>query len=172
MDDVLNQTQPKPLSNQTGVATEASPVMPQNIQTNSTSVPIESVPVSPQPTTNTNSKNILLIEDDPVIIRMYSTKLNNSGYMVKEALNGEDALVALKSFHPYIILLDLMLPKLDGFGFLEQAKSVIGNTPVLILTNLSQETDKTRAKSLGAVDFLIKADITPQDVVSAIQKHL
>ena len=172
MDDVLNQTQSKPQPNQPDGATDASPVTQQNISTNSTSVPVEGIPVSSQPTINTTSKNILLIEDDPVIIRMYSTKLNNSGYVVKEALNGEDALVALKSFHPDIILLDLMLPKLDGFGFLEQAKSIIGNTPVLILTNLSQETDKTRAKSLGAVDFLIKADITPQDVVIEIQKHL
>jgi len=172
MDDKLNQTQPNPQPNQPIVMPEVSQVMPQNMHTNATSVPVGSIPDSPQPTLNTNSKNILLIEDDPVILRMYSTKLNNSGYMVKEALNGEEALAALKSFHPDIILLDLMLPRLDGFGFLEQAKPIIGNTPVLILTNLSQETDKARAKSLGAVDFLIKADITPQDVVIAIQKHL
>lgn len=172
MDDVLNQTQPTPLPTQPDIASEVPPVMTQSIQTNTTSVPVENNPVSSPPTTNTTTKNILLVEDDPVILRMYSTKLNNSGYTVKEALNGEDALEAIKSFHPDIILLDLMLPRLDGFGFLEQAKSIIGNTPVLILTNLSQETDKARAKSLGAVDFLIKADITPQDVVSAIQKHL
>ncbi len=170
MDDILNQTRSQP--EQKDTSKEVSIVNGENTQLNAVTATVDNIQTPPQPTAGSKSKNILLIEDDPVIIRMYSTKLNNSGYSVKEALNGEDALLALKSFHPDIILLDLMLPKLDGFGFLEQAKSTIGNIPVLILTNLSQETDKARAKSLGAVDFLIKADITPQDVVSAIQKHL
>ncbi len=117
-------------------------------------------------------KNILLIEDDPVIIRMYSTKLTNSGYLVKEASNGEEAINILGNYKPDIILLDLMLPKIDGFGFLQQAREKITNVPVIILTNLSQDTDKSRAKDLGAVDFLVKADITPQDVVNTIQKYI
>lgn len=119
-----------------------------------------------------NTKNILLIEDDPVIIRMYSTKLTNSGYIVKEAANGEEAINILGSYKPDIVLLDLMLPKIDGFGFLQQANQQLAGIPVVILTNLSQDTDKTRAKELGAVDFLVKADITPQDVVNTIQKYI
>ena len=117
-------------------------------------------------------RNILLIEDDPIILRMYSTKLKNSGYEVREAVDGQEAIEILNSFKPDVILLDLMLPKLDGFGFLQKAKPVLGNTPVIILTNFSQDTDKNKARELGAVDFLVKADITPQDVVNTIQKHI
>lgn len=131
--------------------------------------PTSQPPTTPAPAAQ---KQILLIEDDPIILRMYSTKLTNSGFLVKEAADGQSALDLIGSFRPDIILLDLMLPKVDGFGFLEKSKDVLSGIPVIILSNLSQESDKNRAKLYGAVDFLVKADITPQDVVNAIQKHI
>ncbi len=156
------------------IPTPTTPVIesvPKVVSTNQITPQVVPTP-TPPPTQSTIKKNILLVEDDPVIIRMYSTKLTNSGYEVREAVNGQEALELLSTFHPNIILLDLMLPQLDGFGFLQKAKELIVNIPVIILSNLSQDTDKSKAREYGVVDFLVKADITPQDVVNTIQKHI
>lgn len=173
MDNSNNQTQPPQpsqapasLVNQSPIPSTTGPVASTNPAN-----PVTSTPTPPAPQVVTK-KNILLVEDDPVIVRMYSTKLTNSGYEVREAINGQDALEILNTFRPNIILLDLMLPQLDGFGFLQKAKELISNIPVIILSNLSQDADKNRAKEYGAVDFLVKADVTPQDVVDTIQKHI
>src|SRR3989344_6028291 len=97
---------------------------------------------------------ILLTEDDPLMVRMYQRKLVNDGYEVDIASNGEEGLVKIRSFRPDLVLLDIMMPKLNGLQVLERMKAdpTISKIPVVILTNLGgSEEDIERGLGLGAV---------------------
>lgn len=111
---------------------------------------------------------ILLIEDDPLMVRMYQRKLLSDGYEVDIAVNGEEGLVKIRSFRPDLVLLDIMMPKLNGLQVLERMKAdpTIATIPVIILTNLggSQE-DIERGLELGAVAYLVKSAYRPDEVV-------
>src|SRR4051812_9793143 len=100
---------------------------------------------------------VLIIEDDKFLRDLMSQKLSHEGFAVKEAVDGEDGLKLAQEDPPDLILLDLILPRMDGFGVLAQIKSdpKLKALPVLILSNLGQKEDVTRAISLGAQDFLI-----------------
>ena len=117
---------------------------------------------------------ILIVEDDPVLSKMYSEKFKFEGFNVKTALNGEEGLAMALVENVNIILLDLMLPRLSGSELLaklrENAKGK--NIKVIALTNLAEAEEKNKVLSLGALDYLIKAMQTPEEVVKKVKIHL
>lgn len=122
-----------------------------------------------------NKKNdikILLVEDDPFLLSMYSVKFELEGFKVMTAEDGEKGLSMAKKEKPEIILLDIMLPKMDGFEVLKELKKDEGTKkiPVILLTNLSQKKEVSQGLSLGADDYLIKAHFMPSEVVEKILK--
>lgn len=119
-----------------------------------------------------NKKSILLVEDDEFLAELYATKLNLEGFEVSLAVNGEKGLKLAKEVAPDLILLDIILPKMDGFEVLKGIKSDpnIKNIPVILLTNLSQKDEVQKGLDLGAVDYLIKAHFMPSEVVKKIKQ--
>lgn len=119
-------------------------------------------------------KLILLAEDELTLAKMYQTKFSMEGFEVEHAEDGNKALQILESKTPDIILLDIIMPNLDGFGVLKKLKSDKrwSNIPIILLTNLGQESDVKRGLELGADDYLIKAHFTPQEVADKIKKML
>jgi DNA-binding response OmpR family regulator len=122
--------------------------------------------------TTKNTKRLLLAEDERAIARALQLKLSISGFEVELASNGEDALSLLKEKKFDLLLLDIMMPKMDGFTVMEEMKKSKNKTPVIILSNLSQEDDAKRAKDLGAVDFFIKSNTPLSEIVGKINKFL
>ncbi len=115
---------------------------------------------------------ILVVEDDKFLREMISRKLDKEGYEVIQAVDGEKGEEKAKSEKPDIILLDLILPGIDGFEVLERIKKEpeVSEIPVIILSNLGQKSEVERGLSLGAVDFLIKAHFTPAEIVKKIRE--
>lgn len=119
-------------------------------------------------------KKILLVEDDTALAGVYKSRLELEGFEVAHVGNGEDALSKAVEFKPDLIVLDAMMPKINGFDVLD----ILRNTPettnvrVIMLTALSQPTDKERAKALGADDYLVKSQVVISDVVERIRHHL
>lgn len=116
-------------------------------------------------------KKVLVVEDDKMILDMYTLKFTQEGYEVVQAENGKDGLEMAKQHHPDIILLDIILPQMDGFTVLKSLKSdkSLKNIPVILLTNLGQDGDVKKGLELGAVDYLIKANFTPSQVVDKVK---
>lgn len=119
-------------------------------------------------------KKILLVEDDDALASVYLTRLQAEGFDIKRVPNGEDALVSTLQYHPDLILLDVMMPKVSGFDVLDILRNTpeVGNVKIIMLTALSQDTDKARAQKLGADDFLVKSQVVIADVVDRIRHHL
>lgn len=128
---------------------------------------------APNPTAGTQPK-ILLVEDDDALASVYQTRLQAEGFDVRRVPNGEDALASAMEYKPSLVVLDVMMPKVSGFDVLD----ILRNTPetakvkVVMLTALSQDSDKERAKSLGADDYLVKSQVVIADVVERIKHHL
>jgi len=120
---------------------------------------------------NTNNLNILLVEDEEMLSSMYKTKFEKEGFKITVASDGEAGLEQAKNGSFNIILLDIILPKLDGFAVLKgiRAMDKYKTIPVFMLTNLGQEEDMEKGKKLGATDYLIKANFTPSQVLKKIQ---
>lgn len=114
---------------------------------------------------------ILIIEDDKFLRDLMTQKLAKDGFTVMTAVDGDEGLKAVMADTPDIVVLDLILPKVDGFGVLEQMKKndKLSQVPVLVLSNLGQKEDVTRAVSLGAEDFLIKSNFTLGEIVEKIK---
>jgi len=117
---------------------------------------------------------VLVAEDDKFLIKAYSAKLIKSGFETILAANGEEAIERTMSEKPDVILLDLVMPKKDGFEVLYELKNndQTKKIPVIILSNLGQEEDIKRGKELGAKDYLVKSNIAIQDVVDKIKQVL
>lgn len=117
---------------------------------------------------------ILLVEDEPFLRSLMTTKLQKEGFDVAEAFDGEDALKKVKELKPAIVLLDLILPGIDGFDVLTQIKNdpAVAFIPVIILSNLGSRDDKEKGIKLGAYDFIIKAHFTPEEIVEKVRKAL
>ncbi|MEK7494209.1 MAG: response regulator [Patescibacteria group bacterium] len=113
---------------------------------------------------------ILIVEDDIMLNKIYQTKLSLLGYQVLAAYDGEEGLAMMRAHQPHLVLLDLMLPKKNGFEILEAAKQdmTISRIPVIILSNLGQEADLQRSMELGAADFLVKSNVKLETVVDKI----
>lgn len=121
------------------------------------------------------SKKILVVEDDSMISSMYKTKLTQEGFEVFIAENGAQGLDMAIQEHPDLILLDVILPQLDGFAVLQELKSAKASTkdiPVIMLTNLSTEEDKDKGAKFGAEEYLVKASLTPTQVSDTVKKYL
>jgi two-component system, OmpR family, response regulator VicR len=115
-------------------------------------------------------KKILVAEDDKYLNTAYRLKLTKAGFEVRLASDGEEALEILNEFTPDLMLLDLMMPKKDGFAALEEIKKNENwrNIPVIVASNLGQEGDIQRAMKLGAADFVIKSDMSMEGLLKKI----
>lgn len=120
------------------------------------------------------NKKILIVEDDEFLLSMYSTKFEIEGYEVVMASDGEMGYDKAQKEKPGIILLDIMLPNMDGFEVLKKLKAnrETSSIPVILLTNLSQKQDVEQGLSLGADDYLVKAHFMPSEVVDKINRLL
>lgn len=118
--------------------------------------------------------HVLLIEDDNFLVNIYKTKFEMEGFKVSVSENGEAGLVEIKKKKPDIVLLDILLPKMDGFTVLEKVKNdkEIKDIPVILLTNLGQKDDVQKGLDLGAADYLIKAHFKPSETVDKVRKVL
>lgn len=120
---------------------------------------------------------ILLVEDDAILVEMYQAKFELEGHDIHVATNGEEALSILNDFTPELILLDILMPKLNGFHVLKEIKKQpnLRQIPIILLTNLGEsEVDMNRelASALGVNDYLIKSHHTPDEVVAKAVKAL
>lgn len=120
------------------------------------------------------NKKILVVEDDPMISSMYKTKFEADGFTILSAEDGLIGLETAKKEKPDIIMLDVILPRLDGFSVLEELKKDPGtkNIPVIMLTNLGTEEDKAKGEKLGALNYFVKASLTPGQISEQIKKAL
>jgi CheY-like chemotaxis protein len=132
-------------------------------------------PVAVQPAVPSSAiKKVLYVEDDDGLAEVYLTRLDAEGFEVKRVPNGEDALATAISFKPDLILLDAMMPQVNGFDVLD----ILRNTPettnvkIIMLTALSQDSDRLKAEQLGADDYLVKSQVVIADVVDKIKHHL
>ncbi|HSX14416.1 MAG TPA: response regulator [Candidatus Saccharimonadales bacterium] len=120
---------------------------------------------------------IMLVEDDAILVEMYQAKFELEGHEIMVATNGEECLKLLENYLPHLILLDILMPKLNGFHVLKEIKkrSNLRNIPVILLTNLGEaEVDMNQelAGALGVNDYLIKSHHTPDEVVEKVMRTL
>lgn len=120
------------------------------------------------------SKKVLIIEDDQAIQKIYQTKLSQEGYQIIQAFDGQEGIEKAKTECPNLVILDLVLPKIDGFEVLKKIKKdkKTEKIPVIILSNLGQKEDLEKGLSLGADDYLIKAMHPITDVLMRVRKQL
>lgn len=151
---------------------------PSEPTTSEPSAPIDA-PASVEPTetpapTTGHPKRILLVEDDDALASVYTTRLQAENFDVRRVANGEEALATALSYKPDLVLLDVMMPKVSGFDVLD----ILRNTPetanlkIIMLTALSQESDKERAEALGVDDYLVKSQVVIADVIERIRHQL
>ncbi|MFA5997008.1 MAG: response regulator [Candidatus Paceibacterota bacterium] len=119
-------------------------------------------------------KKLLIVEDDEHVSKVYAAKFAKEGYETIFAVNGEEGVKKITEEKPDLVILDLMVPKKDGFTVLEEIKKIpeLAKIPVIILSNLGQESDKARALALGANEYLVKIDNSMQDVVDRAKAYL
>lgn len=124
--------------------------------------------------TNPQNYTILLVDDDQFITVVYSEGLEKAGYNVVTVHDGEAALESLRTSRPDLVLLDIIMPKVNGFEVLEavQNDEALKTIPIIVLTNLSQASDQQEALRLGAVDFITKSDVSFNELLIRIQQHL
>ena len=117
---------------------------------------------------------VLIVEDDRFLSKAYTSKLKKTGFEVILAFNGKEALEKSKLEKPDIILLDLLMPKKNGWTVLADLKKnrALKNIPVIVLSNLGEEDDIKKARGFGAADYLVKSDISIQEVINKIKKFL
>jgi DNA-binding response OmpR family regulator len=117
---------------------------------------------------------ILIVDDDSLMVRMYQTKFKGDGFSVDTASNGEEGLEKAVANKPDLILLDVMMPKVNGLEMLQRVKRDIDikDTPVVILSNVGEEGDVNKGLEMGAVSYLVKASYTPKQVVEKVKEIL
>ncbi|MDB4939907.1 MAG: hypothetical protein JWO40_332 [Candidatus Doudnabacteria bacterium] len=117
---------------------------------------------------------VLIVDDEELLVGVYHQGLEFAGYEVESASNGLEAIEKIQRTHPDMILLDLLMPGMDGFGVLKNIKQnkELKEIPIIVLSNLSEDANKSESMRLGAVDFVIKSDISPSQLVDKIKLHL
>lgn len=122
---------------------------------------------------NGNGVKALIAEDDRFLGNVLKTKLEQEGFAVRLATDGEMTLAALAADPPDILLLDIIMPKKNGFDVLAEMRLKKGgpDIPVIILSNLGQEEDVKKGMALGAVDFLVKSDHSLQEIVDKVKQY-
>lgn len=120
------------------------------------------------------TKTILIIEDDKFLRELIAQKLIKEGYEISEAIDGEEGIKKIQEEKPDLVLLDLILPGIDGFEVLSKMREdpSLAPIPVIILSNLGQKEDVERGLKLGAIDYLIKAHFTPGEIIEKIKNAL
>lgn len=118
-----------------------------------------------------SKSKILIVEDDRYISKMYQLKLSLEGYNVEVAENGREGVEKVKEFLPDVVLLDILMPELDGFDVLKIIKEdpKTKDIPVLIMSNLGQEDHVQKGMKLGAVGYIVKSQYTPAKVVEKVK---
>jgi CheY-like chemotaxis protein len=121
-----------------------------------------------------SARRVLLAEDDRFLRRAAESRLRQNGFTVLPAVDGEEALKVARAERPDLILLDLIMPKLQGFEVLKALKQdpVTAPIPVIVLSNLGQDEDLKRAMELGAIAYFIKAHLSLQDLVQRVAQTL
>ena len=117
---------------------------------------------------------ILVAEDDPVLKNLLGHTFAGK-YQTLYASDGNEALALFEQYHPSVVLLDLMMPGVDGFTFLQNVRArtdAAKDTPIIVVSNLGQEKDKDRAKQLGANEYLVKAEVSVEEIVAKIESVL
>lgn len=118
---------------------------------------------------------ILLVDDDPLLVRMYQIKFENDGFEVVSASDGEDSLQKAQDLQPDLILMDIMMPKMNGLEALEKLKAsgATKKIPVIMLTNVSgSDTDNEKGLELGAIAYMVKSNYLPKEVVQKVREIL
>ena len=123
---------------------------------------------------NTSMKKIVLVEDDPLLIDIYSTKFREAGFQVAVVDRGDAAAGVIEKERPDIVVLDIVLPQKDGWDILRSVKlnPKTKDIKVVMLSNLGQKEEIEKGMALGAAGYLIKAHYTPSQVVKEIRKLL
>jgi len=123
---------------------------------------------------NPPNKKILIVEDERMLSEMYKDVFERQDFQVVLASTGEEALQVAKSEKPNFILLDIILPESNGIYFLEKRKKMpeIADIPVVAFSNFDEPAVKKSALNLGARDYLMKTDYTPQEVVEEVKKYI
>jgi DNA-binding response OmpR family regulator len=122
----------------------------------------------------TDTRFILVVEDDPILKNLLGHTFAGK-YQTLYASDGNEALALFEQHKPELVLLDFMLPTMDGFAVLETIRKRTDDAkavPIIVVSNLGQDKDKERAKSLGATDYLVKADVSIEEIVAKIQAVL
>lgn len=116
-------------------------------------------------------KVVLVVDDDVILLDMYIERIKAEGAIVVSAKDGEEALQQARDSRPHVVLLDVMMPKINGFDVLKQLKidPDTKKIPVIILSALSDEEKKRTGLSLGAADFIVKSEILPSDIIAKIR---
>ena len=119
-------------------------------------------------------KTVLLVDDDLTLREMYEERLKAEGFIIIQATNGQEALDKAKQAKPNVILLDIMMPKINGFDVLRQLKAdeLLKEIPVIILTALIQDVDRVQGKKLGAADYIVKSETMPGEVIAKIKNAI
>lgn len=119
-------------------------------------------------------KKILIIEDDPFLSEMYVAKLTEAGFEAEVVGDGKKGMLAIEKDQPDLVLLDVVLPKMDGFEILRKVKAdeKLKNIPIVLLTNLGQKNEVEKGLSLGADEYIIKAHFTPTAVLAKVKEML
>ena len=119
-------------------------------------------------------KKVLLIEDEEIIIELLQKKVEREGYDVSVARNGREGLEVMKKVKPDLVLLDIVMPEMDGFGVMENMNKdkELKDIPIVIISNSGQPVELDRAKELGAKDWLIKTEFDPKEVIEKVVKQI
>lgn len=117
-------------------------------------------------------KKILILEDEKPLAHALELKLTHEGFDVVTTDNGEMGVSLLEKEKFDLVLSDLIIPGIDGFGVLETIRTKKLNVPVIVMTNLNQEEDRKRANDLGAVEFFVKSNSTLSEIVEAVKKKI
>ncbi|MFH1444667.1 MAG: response regulator [Candidatus Peregrinibacteria bacterium] len=117
-------------------------------------------------------KHILIAEDDLFLVKMYKLELEGAGYEVTTVTNGKLALEAIEKQKPDLLLLDLLMPEVDGFTVLQQIQMKGYVFPVVVLSSSSQEIDKKKCKALGATDYIVKSDMELDQLAKMIKRYV
>jgi len=120
------------------------------------------------------AKKILIVEDDKFLGELIARKLTSEGFNIVLAVDGEEGVKKIKEEKPDLVLLDLILPGIDGFEVLAKTKedANVASIPVIILSNLGQKEEIEKGLKLGAIDYLIKAHFTPAEIIEKIKNTL
>lgn len=120
------------------------------------------------------AKKVLIIEDDEHISKVYELKLAKEGIETAVARDGEEGIAKIVSEKPDLVMLDLMIPRKDGFAVLDEVRKnpAIKDIPIIVFSNLGQKADKDRALSLGAKEYVVKVDLPIQEVIAKVKGYL